>query len=44
MIPICALTVPGNRPDWQYPESAAAVAGHFDRFILFERAEFQRGA
>jgi cyanophycin synthetase len=40
---ICAVSLPGNRPDWQYPESAAALAGHFERFIVFEREDKRRG-
>jgi cyanophycin synthetase len=40
---ICAVTVPGNRPDWQYPESAAALKPHFERYVIFEREELLRG-
>jgi cyanophycin synthetase len=40
---ICVITVPGNRPDWAFAESAAAVAGHFQRYICFERTEYRRG-
>jgi cyanophycin synthetase len=40
---ICALTSAGNRPDWNYRESAEAVAGHFERFVCFERPDFLRG-
>lgn len=40
---ICVITVPGNRPDWAFAESAEAVAGHFQRYICFERAEYRRG-
>ena len=40
---ICVITVPGNRPDWAFAESAAAVAGHFQRYICFERTEYLRG-
>lgn len=39
----CATTLAGNRPDWQYAESAAALAGHFDRFVLYEVEEYRRG-
>jgi cyanophycin synthetase len=40
---ICAITLPGNRPDWAFAESAAAVAGHFQRYICFEREDYRRG-
>jgi cyanophycin synthetase len=40
---ICVITVPGNRPDWAFAESAEAVAGHFQRYICFERTEYRRG-
>jgi cyanophycin synthetase len=40
---ICVITVPGNRPDWTFAESAEAVAGHFQRYICFERTEYLRG-
>jgi cyanophycin synthetase len=40
---ICVFTVPGNRPDWAFAESAEAVAGHFQRYICFERTEYRRG-
>ena len=40
---ICVITVPGNRPDWAFAESAEAVAGHFQRYICFERTEYLRG-
>jgi cyanophycin synthetase len=40
---ICVITVPGNRPDWGFDESAAALAGHFQRYVCFERAELRRG-
>ena len=40
---ICVITVPGNRPDWAFAESAEAVAGHFQRYICFERREYLRG-
>jgi cyanophycin synthetase len=39
----CVITVPGNRPDWTFAECAEAVAGHFQRYICFERAEYRRG-
>ena len=40
---ICALTVVGNRPDWVFGESAAALAGHFQRYVCFEREDYRRG-
>jgi cyanophycin synthetase len=40
---ICAVTLPGNRADYQYPESAAALASYFQRFICFERDDLRRG-
>jgi cyanophycin synthetase len=40
---ICVITVPGNRPDWAYEETAAAIAGHFQRYVCFERPELRRG-
>jgi cyanophycin synthetase len=39
----CALTAPGNRPDWHFEECAAIVAGHFDRFVCYEREKYRRG-
>ena len=40
---ICAATVPGNRPDWVFAEAAAALVGHFQRYIFFELNEYRRG-
>jgi cyanophycin synthetase len=40
---ICALTAPGNRPDWHFEECAAIVAGHFDKFVCYEQENFRRG-
>jgi cyanophycin synthetase len=40
---ICVITVPGNRPDWAFEETAAPIAGHFQRYICFERPELRRG-
>lgn len=40
---ICAMTVVGNRPDWAFGESAAALAGHFQRYVCFEREDYRRG-
>jgi cyanophycin synthetase len=40
---ICAVTVPGNRPDWVFAESAAALAGHFERYVFFELESYRRG-
>ncbi len=40
---ICAVTVVGNRPDWVFAESAAALAGHFQRYVCFEREGYRRG-
>ena len=40
---ICALTAPGNRPDWHFEECAAIVAGHFDKFVCYEQEDFRRG-
>lgn len=40
---ICAVTVPGNRPDWVFAEAAAALAGHFQRYVFFELKEYRRG-
>ena len=39
----CALALPGNRPDWQFTDCAAALAGHFDRYIAFDRDRYLRG-
>jgi cyanophycin synthetase len=40
---ICAVTVPGNRPDWVFAEAAAALAGHFQRYVFFELKDYRRG-
>lgn len=40
---ICLLSVPGNRQDAQIVASGAAAAGHFDRYICYERSEWLRG-
>jgi cyanophycin synthetase len=37
---ICATAVPAGRPAWHMEECAAALAGHFDRYICFERDDF----
>jgi cyanophycin synthetase len=37
---ICATTVPARRPAWHMEECAAALAGHFDRYICFERDDY----
>ncbi|MEX2409654.1 MAG: Mur ligase family protein, partial [Rhodovibrionaceae bacterium] len=39
----CLLTVPGNRLDAQIVASGAAAAGHFDRYICYEREDWLRG-
>lgn len=39
----CLITGPGNRPDQQFTECARAVAGHFDRYICFDRVDWRRG-
>ena len=40
---ICAVTTAGNRPEWHFSESAKAIAGHFDRYVCFERPDYWRG-
>jgi len=40
---ICAVTTMGNRPGWHFTESAESLAGHFDSFVCYERADFLRG-
>ncbi|MEE8439330.1 MAG: Mur ligase family protein, partial [Micropepsaceae bacterium] len=40
---ICAVTLPGNRPNWQYADCAAELVGHFDLFVCFERDDLRRG-
>jgi len=40
---ICVLTAPGNRPDWHFEECAAAVAGHFDKYVCYEHDSYRRG-
>lgn len=40
---ICLLTVPGNRLDTHIAASGAAAAGHFDRYICYERRDWLRG-
>lgn len=40
---ICSVTIPGNRPDWAFTESASALAGHFQHYICFELAQYRRG-
>jgi cyanophycin synthetase len=40
---ICALTAPGNRPDWHFEECAVAVAGHFDKYVCYEQDSYRRG-
>jgi cyanophycin synthetase len=39
----CALTVAGNRPDWTFAESAAAIKGHFQRYVVYELPRYRRG-
>jgi cyanophycin synthetase len=39
----CVITLPGNRPEWAFAETAAAVAGHFDGYVCFEREDYRRG-
>jgi cyanophycin synthetase len=39
----CALTIAGNRPDWTFAESAAAIAGHFQRYVAYELPKYRRG-
>ncbi|HCR85087.1 MAG TPA: cyanophycin synthetase, partial [Alphaproteobacteria bacterium] len=40
---ICAFTCPGNRPDEHFDNFAKSFAGHFDKYICFERVEWRRG-
>jgi cyanophycin synthetase len=40
---VCVVTVPGNRPDWTFSESAAALAGHFQRYVCYESELYRRG-
>jgi cyanophycin synthetase len=40
---ICAFAGPGNRPDSFFSEGGAALAGHFDRYVCFEREDRRRG-
>lgn len=40
---ICLLTVPGNRLDEHIVACGTAAAGHFDRYICYERKEWWRG-
>ena len=39
----CMLTAQGDRADRHYGAVAAAIAGHFDRYICFERDDWRRG-
>jgi len=39
----CAVTIAGNRPDWTFAESAAAIAGHFQRYVVYELPRYRRG-
>lgn len=39
----CAVTLVGNRPHWTFSESAAALAGRFDRYIVYELPRYRRG-
>jgi cyanophycin synthetase len=39
----CAFTIAGNRPDWTFAESAAALAGHFQRYVVYELPRYRRG-
>jgi cyanophycin synthetase len=40
---LCAVCLPGNRPDWQYAECAAAIAEHFDDYVCYECDHLRRG-
>lgn len=40
---ICMMTVGGNRRDSHIMACGAAVAGHFDRYICYERKDLLRG-
>ena len=40
---ICAFTSAGNRTNHQIEACADSVAGHFDHYVCFERAELRRG-
>jgi len=37
------VTAVGDRPDWYYPELAAALARSFDHFVCYETKKFRRG-
>ena len=39
----CAVTIAGNRPDWTFAESAAAIKGHFQRYVVYELPRYRRG-
>lgn len=39
---VCALTTPGNREDAHYDDYAKELHKSFDKFIIFERDEWQR--
>jgi len=39
----CAVTVAGNRPNSIFAESAAAIAGHFQRYVVYELPRYRRG-
>jgi cyanophycin synthetase len=40
---LCAVTVAGNRPDWHSTEVAAAIAGRFQRYVVYELPRYRRG-
>jgi cyanophycin synthetase len=39
----CAVTIAGNRPDWTFAESAAAIKDHFQRYVVYELPRYRRG-
>jgi cyanophycin synthetase len=39
----CAVTIAGNRPDWTFAEGAAAIAGRFQRYVVYELPQYRRG-
>lgn len=40
---LCMITAVGNRPDWYYPELAAALKRSFDHFVCYDTEKFRRG-
>jgi cyanophycin synthetase len=40
---LCAVTVAGNRPQWSSEEVAAAITGHFQRYVVYELPRYRRG-